>query len=77
MLEENGKLWFCTSNKKEVYAELQKQPYIELSTSSNENAWLRLSGKVVFEDNQMMKNKIIAQNELVRSIYQSGNNPNF
>ena len=77
MLEDNGKLWFCTGNKKDVYAELQKQSYIELSASSPTNAWLRLSAKVIFADNIDIKNRIITQNELVRSIYKSGDNPEF
>ena len=77
MLEDSGKLWFCTGNKKEVYAELQKQPYIELSASSTDNAWLRLSARVIFENNLVIKRKIIKQNDLVRSIYKSGDNPDF
>ena len=77
MLEEKGKLWFCTSNKKDVYDELQKQPCIELSVTSSDNAWLRLSGKVIFENNFSIKNKIIEQNELVYSIYKNGDNPDF
>ena len=64
MLEEEGKLWFCTGNKKDVYAELQKQPYIELSVTSSDNAWLRLSAKVKFENNHAVKCKIIEQNGL-------------
>ena len=43
MFEEDGKLWFCTSNKKEVFAELQKQPHLELSASSPNGEWLRVS----------------------------------
>lgn len=30
MFEQEGKLWFCTSNKKEVYKELAQLPFIEL-----------------------------------------------
>jgi uncharacterized pyridoxamine 5'-phosphate oxidase family protein len=77
MLVDGGKLWFCTGNKKDVYAELQKQPYIELSVSSSGNAWLRISARVIFENNIAIKHMIIEQNELVRSIYISGDNPDF
>src|SRR6056300_1360541 len=48
MFEEDGKLWFCTSNTKEVYKELQKHPYTELSTMAAKMSWIRLEGKVVF-----------------------------
>ena len=43
MFEYDNKLWFCTGRKKEVYAELQKSPYIELSVLSNNMKWLRIS----------------------------------
>lgn len=77
MLEQNNKLWFCTGNQKEVYAELMKQPYIELSVSNKKDAWLRLSAKVVFEDNRLVKDLIIEHSPLVKSIYKSGDNPIF
>ena len=77
MLEDGGRLWFCTGNKKDVYAELQQQPWLELSAFSPENVWLRLAAKVVFADDGAIKNRIVAQNELVRSIYKTGDNPGF
>lgn len=30
MVLEDGKLWFCTNSKKDVYAELQANPSLEL-----------------------------------------------
>lgn len=75
MLEHGGKLWFCTGNRKEVFAELQKQPYVELSASSTGNQWLRLSAQVIFADDRDIKDRIVVENSLVRSIYKSGDNP--
>ncbi len=75
MLADAGRLWFCTNNKKEVFTELQKLPYIELSASSPDNVWLRLSAKVVFSDSLDIKNRIVAVSPLVKSIYGSGDNP--
>ena len=40
--EREGKLWFCTNNTKEVYQDIQKNPYIEISVSNADFAWLRL-----------------------------------
>lgn len=77
MLEENGKLYFCTSNQKEVYKELQKNPYVEISTISKNFSWIRISGKIVFDNSLELKNRIIESNNLVKSIYKSGDNPNF
>lgn len=77
MLENEGKLYFCTSNKKKVYEELKKNPYIELSISSPNFAWIRINGKVVFDKSLELKNKIIESSPLVKSIYHSANNPDF
>ncbi len=77
MFEDDGKLWFCTSNEKEIYKELQKNPHIELCVSGEILSWLRLNGMVVFSNNIQMKEKILEINPLVKSIYKEPNNPNF
>ena len=43
--ELDGKMWFCTNNQKEVYKDMQENPYVELSVSSPKYAWIRLHGK--------------------------------
>lgn len=77
MIEEEGKLYFCTSNQKDVYEEISKNPYVELCVSSPNFAWLRLSGKVTFTNNLGVKDKVIESSELVKSIYKTGDNPVF
>jgi len=77
MFEKDGKLWFCTSNKKEIYKELQKNPHIELCVSGEIMSWLRLKGTVIFSDNVQMKKKVLEINPLVKSIYKEPNNPEF
>ena len=32
--EQGGKLWFCTNSTKEVYKDMQANPYVEVSVSS-------------------------------------------
>ena len=77
MFEENDKLWFCSSNKKEIYKELQKQPYIELCASGENSSWLRLEGKVVFSDDLSIKKKVFEISPLVKGIYKVPTNPAF
>lgn len=74
--EKDGKLWFCTNNKKDVYAQLQKSPYVELTVSSPEYAWIRLNGKAVFENNMAVKEGCMA-NPIVKGQYKTANNPIF
>ena len=77
MLEKEGKIFFCTSNKKDVYQEIINNPNVEICTSSAKYAWIRLSGKVVFSKDLNIKKEIIDRNELIRSIYKTPDDPVF
>lgn len=72
----DGKLWFCTNNTKDVYKDLQANPYTEISVSSPAYAWIRLNGKAVFENNMAAKEMCI-QNPIVKGQYQTADNPIF
>ena len=75
-VEQDGKLWFCTNNQKDVYADMQANPYVEVSISSPEFIWLRANGKAVFEDNKAIK-EICLNNPIIKQQYQTADNPIF
>ncbi|NMM64939.1 pyridoxamine 5'-phosphate oxidase family protein [Clostridium sp. P21] len=75
-LEKDGKLWFCTNNTKDVYKDMKENPYIEISVSSPSYAWIRLNGKAVFENNMSAKEACM-NNPIVKSQYQTADNPIF
>ena len=77
MFAEGNKLWFCTSNQKEVYREIQKQPSIELSSMGDKMSWIRLKGEVVFSDSHTTKEKIFEVSPMVKKIYNDPSNPVF
>lgn len=77
MLEEGGRLYFCTSNKKPVYAEMTRNPWVEFCASGDAFSWLRLSGKASFSADRALKARIQDQSPLVKSIYKSPDNPDF
>ena len=74
--EQDGKLWFCTNNQKDVYKDIQQNPNIEVSVSSPAYAWIRLSGKAVFENNMAVKEGCM-NNPIVKGQYQTADNPIF
>lgn len=74
MYREGGNLYYCTGAKKDVYAELCNNPYIEISVSTMER-WLRIRGRVVWVDDIKAKEKIIEISPLVKSIYKRADNP--
>lgn len=77
MLEKEGKLFFCTSNEKDVYEEIKNNPNIELCACSPSYAWIRLSGKVTFSKDIDIKAAILEHSPLVKSIYKTPDNPVF
>lgn len=74
--EKDGKLWFCTNNTKDVYKDMKENHYIEISVSSPSYAWIRLNGKVVFENNMSVKEGCM-NNPIVKGQYKTADNPIF
>ena len=72
--EKDGRLWFCTNNQKEVYADMQNNPYIEVCVSNKAFAWIRLNGKAVFENNMAVKQACL-NIPIVKQQYQTADNP--
>ena len=77
ILEDGGKLWFCTNNQKDVYEEMQANPYVQLCVSTPKFEWIRLSGKAVFKNDMDIKEKVIEASPLVKNLYESASNPIF
>lgn len=77
MFEQDGKLWFCTANNKDVYHQLQKNPAVEFCSTSKDMVTFRISGDVVFSKDLGIKTKILEHNPMVKSIYKTPDNPVF
>ena len=75
--EENGKPYFCTANTKPMFKELDTNPNCEIVVATPEFAWLRIAGKVEFTDDFDLKQKVIDSNELVKTLYETADNPTF
>lgn len=87
MIMSNNKLWFCTNSEKAMYAELKKNPYVDLCASKQQEdeittAWIRFSAEVVFPDESeeilKMKEAIMKKSAIVKEIYTTNpKNPIF
>lgn len=83
MVLEDEKLWFCTNSKKEVFAELQANPCIELcgcklEKNEMQTPWIRFSAEVVFEERQDIRDAIIEKSAIVNALYKTmRDNPIF
>ena len=76
MVLEEEKLWFCTNSKKEVFAELQANPCVELcgcklEKDEMQTPWIRFSAEAVFEERQDIRDAIIDQSAIVNALYKN------
>lgn len=72
--EMEGKLWFGTNNTKEVYKDLEQNPFVELAVVTSDMITLRLSGKVIFEDNRKVKEEMM-NIPVIKMQYKTAENP--
>ena len=79
MVVHDEKLWFCTNSQKDMFKEFSVNPYIDLCGSrlmENEidTAWIRMSARVVFEENLTVKKMIMGKSSIVRQLYKNDAN---
>ena len=67
-LLKDGKLNFGIGNHKDVYKQMEKNPYVEI-VALVETDFLRYYGKAVFEEDYALADAIVAENEFLQSIY--------
>jgi uncharacterized pyridoxamine 5'-phosphate oxidase family protein len=78
MFEDDGKLYFCTANTKDVFRQLKTVPFVQLATTSKDYVTtLRVTGEVKFCGDRSVKESIMKESALVRSIYKTPDNPVF
>ena len=75
--EENGKPYFCTENTKPMFKELDANPNCEIVVANPEFEWLRIAGEVEFTDSLDLKQKVIDSHEVVKTLYETPENPTF
>ena len=72
--EMDGKLWFGTNSTKEVYKDMQANPYVELAVVTADMKTLRLSGKATFVDDRSVKEAMM-NIPTIKMQYQTADNP--
>jgi uncharacterized pyridoxamine 5'-phosphate oxidase family protein len=77
LFAEDGKLFFCTANTKDVFRQLNVNPAIEFVATSPEYLFMRVSGDVKFSRDMYMKKRVLDTYDMIRGIYQTPENPVF
>lgn len=64
----NGKVYFATNNKKEMFQQLCKNPNVAISGMSNMQ-WIRITGKAVVDPDIDAKKALLEANPAVKEMY--------
>ena len=68
----NDKEYFGVGQFKEVYKQLEKNPNCELVALKG-GEWIRINGKAVFEKDFVLADKILADNQRLKEMYEKNN----
>ena len=72
-MKRNNALYFCTNKTKEVYKQLKQNPDIEISGMGSDGAtWLRIRGKIVFDETREAKAQAFADAPNLLRLYPKG-----
>ncbi len=68
----NEALYFCTNKTKDVYKQLSRNPNIEISCMGKDDTWLRIRGKIAFDDSRDAKVQAFQVMPELLNIYPKG-----
>jgi uncharacterized pyridoxamine 5'-phosphate oxidase family protein len=71
-MKRNGALYFCTNKTKNVYKQLSQNPEIEISDMGNDGTWLRVRGRIAFDDTREAKVQAFAESANLLKVYPKG-----
>lgn len=77
VMEYEGKLCFATSKDKSIFAQIAKNPNVELCASSSKGEWIRVRGIATVLDDIKAKEKAFEQAPYLVPLYQGPTNPHF
>jgi len=72
IMKRNNALYFCTNKTKDVYKQLQQNPDIEISVMGKNDTWLRIRGRIAFDETREAKIQAFEQSPNLLRIYPKG-----
>ena len=75
VMEFEGKLYFATSNNRDVYRQLKANPNFEVCTASTKQSWIRISGKAVFDTRHEVLESVYDKSAFFKEKYEGESNP--
>lgn len=70
--EIDGQLYLCTNNQKECYKQMMENPKVEITGMEEDGTWLRISGKLIRDDRDEARAKMLEDPTGPSNLYQLG-----
>lgn len=67
--EFDGKIYLITALEKDVFKQIEKNPKVEISGTTQDGRWLRLNATLVRDDNAEAKKSMLDANPNLRAMY--------
>ena len=68
--EFEGNVYFCTNNHKDVFRQIIKNPYVEISAVGKDgHSWIRISGEAVLDSRKEARTAMIKEYPGLKEIY--------
>jgi uncharacterized pyridoxamine 5'-phosphate oxidase family protein len=71
-MNRNGAIFFCTNKTKDVYKQLSVNPEIEISDMGTDGTWLRIRGRIAFDDSRDARVQAFAESANLLKVYPKG-----
>ena len=72
VMERNNALYFCTNTTKDVCKQLLRNPDIEISCMGTDGTWLRIRGKIAFDETRATKAQVFVETPELLKRYPKG-----
>ena len=71
-MKRNNTIYFCTGKAKDVYKQMSQYPDIEICAMGPDSTWLRIRGRIAFDDSRDAKAQAFAETPNLINIYKKG-----
>lgn len=71
VMEWEGKTYICTNNKKDVFAQILKNPKVEISAMGKDGRWIRISGKLTPDNRKEAREAMLAAIPSLQNMYKA------
>lgn len=69
VVEYEGKIYVCTNNKKDVFAQILANPKVEISATDSNNRWIRITGILKPDSRKEAKEAMLKANPGLEKMY--------